>query len=121
VRVLRKFLLQKRKGLTLGSFNGEGGVSQHPVLSLIHAMCVWKKSTGRNSRSFRIKSTSSWSPRTESFGHATGLAQFEGKSGAHTPSTQAFQKHTIYVLEHVTLPRSQPVNAEAPQEAVTQH
>jgi hypothetical protein len=81
-----------------GRFNGEGGLSRHPVLSFIHAMCAWGNSTGRNSRSFRIKSTSSWSRRTESVGNARGLAQFGGKSGAHTPTTQAFQKHMICVL-----------------------
>jgi hypothetical protein len=94
MRVLGKFLLQKRKGLTLGSFNGEGGLSRHPVLSFIHAVCVWKNSTGRNSRSFRRKSTLPQSTRMESLGAATGLVSFGGKCGACTFQTQGTLQHT---------------------------
>ena len=120
MRVLGKFVLQKRKGLTLGSFNGEGGLSRHPVLSFIHAMCVWKISTGRNSRSFRGKGTLPQSPKMESLGAARGLVSFGGMCGACTFQTQGTLKHTNNVQPSIVLHASWPVNGAVSQEALTQ-
>ncbi len=120
MRVLGKLLLQKQKGLTLGSVNGEGGLSRHPVLSFIHAVCVWKNSTGRNSWSNRGKSTFPQSTRMGSLGAARGLVRFGGKGGACTFQTQGTLKQTNSVQQSIILHASWPVNGAVPQEALAQ-
>jgi hypothetical protein len=89
-----KVCAPKTERAAAGQLQRRGGLSRHPVLSFIHALCVWKNSTWRNSRSFRGKSTLPQSPRMESLGAARGLASFGGKCGAGTFQTQGTLKHT---------------------------
>ncbi len=110
----------KTEGADAGQLQRRGGLSRHPVLSFIHAVCVWKNSTGRYSRSIRGKGTLPRSTRKESLGTARGLVSFAGECGAFTFQTQGTLKHTNSVHQSIILHASWPVNGAVSQEALTQ-
>jgi hypothetical protein len=110
----------KTEGADAGQLQRRGGLSRHLVLSFIHAVCVWRNSTGRYSRSFRGKSTLPQSTRMESLGAARGFVSFGGKCGACTFQTQGPLKHTNSVQQSIILHASWPVDGAVSQEALTQ-
>jgi hypothetical protein len=115
-----KVCASKPERVDAGQLQWREGLSRHPVPSFIHAMCVKKNSAGRNSRSFRGRSTLPQSPRIESLGAARGLGSFGGKCGACTFQTQGTLKHTNNVQQSIILHASWRVNGAVSQEALTQ-